>query len=93
MTTTDTPEIEDLTLDANAVGGLLIEIFGTDMTAAACQCTHCGNRAEVATLRAYIHAPGTVLRCSICTEIVLRIMRTADGRYLVDARGAAFFRV
>lgn len=93
MTTIDPPEIEDLTLDANAVGGLLIEIFGTDMTAAACQCAHCGNRAEVATLRAYIHAPGTVLRCSICTEIVLRIMRTADGRYLVDARGAAFFRV
>lgn len=93
MKTTDTPEIEDLTLDANAVGGLLIEIFGTDMTAAASQCAHCGNRAEVATLRAYIHAPGTVLRCSVCHDVVVRIMRTADGRYLVDARGAAFFRV
>jgi Family of unknown function (DUF6510) len=93
LSTTDTPEIEDLTLDANAVGGLLMEIFGTDMTAAASQCAHCGNRGEVATLRAYIHAPGTVLRCSICTEVVLRIMRMPDGHYMVDARGAAFFRV
>jgi hypothetical protein len=93
METTDAREIEDLTLDANAVGGMLIEIFGTDMTAAASQCAHCGNRAEVATLRAYVHAPGTVLRCSVCTQVVLRIMRTADGRYLVDARGAAYFRI
>jgi hypothetical protein len=93
LTTTDAPEIDDLTLDANAVGGLLMELFGTDMTAAASQCAHCGNRGPVATLLAYVHAPGTVLRCSICTGIVMRIMRTADGRYLVDARGAAFFRV
>jgi len=93
MTTTYSPDIEDLTLDANAVGGLLIEIFGTDMTAALSQCAHCGNRSEVATLRAYVHAPGTVLRCGVCAQVVMRIMRTADGRYLVDARGAAYFRV
>ena len=91
--TNDTADIDELTLDANAVGGLLIEIFGTDMTAADSQCAHCGNRGAVATLRAYVHAPGTVLRCAVCSEVVMRIMRTADGRYLVDARGAAFFRI
>jgi len=82
-----------LTLDANAIAGLLMEVFGTEMTVAACRCTHCGNRAQIGSLRAYVHAPGVVLRCSTCTGIVLRIMRRADGSYLVDARGAAYIRM
>jgi hypothetical protein len=81
---------DPMTLDANAVAGILMEIFGTEMTVAASRCTHCGNRAEIGTLRAYTNAPGVILRCSICTEIVIRIMRRADGTYLVDARGAAY---
>lgn len=84
---------DPLTLDANAIAGLLMEIFGAEMTVAASRCTHCGNRAQVGTLRAYVHAPGVVLRCSICTEIVLRIMRRSDGSYLLDARGAAYIRM
>ena len=82
--------IDPLTLDANAVAGMLMEVFGTEMTVAACRCTHCGNRAHVGTLRAYVHAPGVVLRCSTCTQIVLRIMRRPDGGFLVDARGASY---
>jgi hypothetical protein len=46
------------------------------------------------TLRAYgLRGPGVVLRCSICTEIVMRVMRRADGSFLVDARGAAYLRL
>ncbi len=82
-----------LTLDANAIAGLLTEVFGTEMTVVASRCTHCGNRAQIGSLRAYIHAPGVVLRCSTCTGVVLRIMRRADGSYLVDARGAAYIRM
>ncbi|MEO6351035.1 MAG: DUF6510 family protein [Candidatus Limnocylindrales bacterium] len=92
-TATDSPDYtsdDPLALDANATAGMLMEIFGTEMTIAASRCTHCGNRAEVGSLRAYTHAPGIVLRCSICTEVVIRIMRRADGTYLVDARGAAY---
>lgn len=83
---------DPLTLDANAVAGLLMEVFGIEMTSAASRCSHCGNRAQVGTLRAYVHAPGVVLRCSTCTEMVLRIMLRPDGSYLVDARGAAYIR-
>lgn len=90
---TDYEGADPLTLDANATAGLLMEVFGTEMTVAASCCTHCGNRAQVGSLRAYIHAPGVVLRCSTCTEVVLRIMRRADGSYLVDARGAAYIRI
>ncbi|HEY7025643.1 MAG TPA: DUF6510 family protein [Candidatus Limnocylindrales bacterium] len=85
---------DQYTLDANAVGGMLMEIFGSDMTSVPSQCTHCGNVAQVGSLRAYgLNGPGVVLRCSICTEIVIRLVRRADGGFLVDARGASYLRL
>jgi hypothetical protein len=83
---------EALTLDGNAVAGLLYQIFGTEMTAEPCRCAHCGSEGEVATLRAYTHAPGIVLRCSVCRQIVLRVVQTPRGVFL-DARGAALIRL
>jgi Family of unknown function (DUF6510) len=81
-------------LDANAVAGMLAEIFGSEMTSVPSRCGHCGNRAMVGSLRAYgLNGPGVVLRCSICTEIVMRVMRRPDGGFLVDARGAAYLRI
>ena len=85
--------VDALTLDANAVGGLLMEIFGTEMTGLMSRCAHCGNRGQMGSLRAYTHAPGVVLRCSICTEVVMRVMRRGDGSCLIDARGAAYIRM
>jgi hypothetical protein len=70
---------EDLTLDGNAVGGLLAEIAGADMTAAFGTCPDCGNHAELATLRAYTQAPGVVLRCSVCDGVQIVIVRTPGG--------------
>jgi hypothetical protein len=89
----DYTDLDPFTLDANAVAGLLHEVFGTEMTATPSRCAHCGNRAALGTLRVYDMAgPGIVLRCSTCTEIVIRLMRRPDGSYLVDARGAAYIR-
>ena len=93
QTTVDYEGADALTLDANAVAGMLTEIFGTEMTALASRCAHCGNRGQIGTLRAYTHAPGIVLRCSVCTQVVMRVMRRADGRFLVDSRGAAYIRM
>jgi hypothetical protein len=84
---------DPMTLDANAVAGMLMEAFGTEMTVVASRCATCGNRAMVGTLRAYTRAPGVVLRCSICSEVVMRLMRRADGGFLVDVRGAAYLRM
>lgn len=91
--TADYDRTDALTLDGNAIAGLLMEIFGAEMTVATSRCTHCGNRAQIGSLRAYVHAPGVVLRCSTCGGVVLRIMRRADGSHLVDARGAAYIRM
>ena len=89
----DYPADDPLTLDANAVAGVLHEVFGAEMTAAASRCGHCGNRAALGTLRVYdMYGPGIVLRCNTCSEIVIRLVRRPDGSYLVDARGAAYLR-
>jgi hypothetical protein len=79
-------------LDGNAAAGMLAEIFGTDLTAVPSKCAHCGNVADVGTTHAWMEGPGVVLRCSICHEVVLRVVETPTARY-VDARGAAYLRL
>ena len=91
-----TPDYQaaDESLDANAVAGMLAEIFGMEMTSVPSRCAHCGNRAMVGSLRVYgMRGMGIVMRCSICTEVVMRLMRRPDGTFLVDARGAAYLRL
>jgi predicted RNA-binding Zn-ribbon protein involved in translation (DUF1610 family) len=80
-----------LVLDANAVAGDLEELFGIDLTAVVHRCAHCGNLGPMATLLAYVHGPGTVLRCSICREVVMRYVLSPSGAR-IDLRGAAELR-
>ena len=40
--------LEDSVLDGNAIGGLLIELFGTEMTTAVGVCGSCGTVGQVA---------------------------------------------
>ena len=91
MTGIDGDLNRSLMLDGNSVGGLLDEIFGRDLTASPCECAACGMVGAVATLLAFTHAPGVVLRCPGCEGVVLRLVLTPDLVYL-DARGAAFLR-
>jgi len=70
---------EDLTLDGNAVAGLLAELVGTDISAVIGECPDCGRRGEIATLRAYTNAPGVVLRCPSCDTVQLVVVRTPHG--------------
>ena len=83
------PDHDDLVLDANAVAGELMEMFGRELTDALHQCAHCGHQAAMGTLRAWVHGPGVVLRCSVCQQVVVRWTRTEAGVH-VDMRGAAF---
>jgi ribosomal protein S27E len=76
----------DLRLDGNAVGGLLTEVFGREVTTARGTCASCGAVGEVATLIVYAQAPGTVLRCPACGAVLLRIVRAGERLWL-DARG------
>jgi hypothetical protein len=78
-----------LTVDGNAIGALLMEVFDREATALEERCAHCGTVSVVGTLRVYMRGPGVVVRCPACTDVVLRIVRTPTG-LRVDASGATY---
>ena len=80
------PVLEDL--DGNAIAGLLMEVFGAEMTTAEGTCLHCGARAPVGELAVYLRAPGTVVRCPQC-DSVLMVLVQLHGVTCVDLRGLA----
>ena len=82
----------ELVLDGNAVAGLLEDVFAVEMTASRTECAHCGREGDMGTLLAFTHAPGVVLRCPGCEQIMLRIAVTPEAIYL-DARGSAYLRL
>ena len=75
-------------LDGNAIGGLLQEIFGTEMTSAASVCGSCGTARPVAELMVYRQAPGTVVRCRSCDGVLMVFVKVHD-RTCVDLLGLA----
>jgi hypothetical protein len=75
-------------VDGNALGGLLYEVFGTEMTAASSTCASCGWTGEVARLSVYRAAPGTVARCPSCVSVVMVFARRRTMT-CVDLRGLA----
>jgi len=79
-------------LDGNAVGGLLIEAFGREMTAARECCGECGSVRELGALLAYTRGPGEVLRCPDCGCVLLVAVRVA-GRARVSARAVAWLEM
>jgi hypothetical protein len=81
-----------LMLDGNAAAGLLSEIFALEMTASPTQCASCGKQGALGTLLAFMQAPGVVLRCPVCENVLIRIVETPDSFYL-DARGAVYLRL
>ena len=80
--------LEDRVHDGNAIGGLLIEVFGTEMTAATGTCGSCGASGPVAELAVYRPGLGTVVRCRHCDN-VLMVFVQARGVTCVDTRGLA----
>jgi hypothetical protein len=83
---------EPMMLDANAVAGDLAELFGFEMTATVHRCVHCGNVGQMGTLLAWTQGPGITLRCCICRDVVVRIVRT-PSRTLIDVSGAAYMEI
>ena len=82
----------ELMLDGNAVGGMFYEIFGTEMTTSSAECANCGNVTEMGGMLAFTQAPGMVMRCPACKEVMMRIVETPDAFYM-EARGVAQLRM
>jgi len=75
-------------LDGNAIGGLLIDVFGEEMTSARGRCASCGAIGYVAEFEVYVEAPGTVARCRSCKS-VLMVFVEVRGITCVDLGGLA----
>lgn len=65
-------------LDGNAIAGKLFDYFGTEMTTAVGTCAFCGTRAQMAELVVYNRAPGTVVRCRHCGNVVMVLVTIQD---------------
>jgi hypothetical protein len=75
-------------LDGNAIGGLLHEVFGTEMTTATGTCATCGATGPVAECVVYLRAPGTVVRCRACSSVLMVFVKVRDMN-CVDLHGLA----
>ena len=75
-------------LDGNAIGGLLHDVFGAEMTAARATCASCGATGPLAEVAVYMRGPGTVARCRRC-ESVQMVFVEVRGIACVDLRGLA----
>jgi len=73
-------------LDGNAIGGLLHEVFGTEMTDAEATCATCGAVGPLAETVVYLRGPGTVVRCRNCSG-VLMVISQIHGVNCVDVGG------
>ena len=80
--------MDDNALDGNAIGGLLMAVFGTEMTTAVATCGSCGAAREVAELPVYMPRLGTVVRCRSC-ESVLMVFTGVRQVTCVDLMGLA----
>jgi hypothetical protein len=85
-------DAEDLRVDGNALAGELSEVFAYEMTAARVACGGCGQVEPLGADHAYVQAPGMVLRCCHCDNVLLVMTRT-DDRLLVSFPGSQWFEV
>jgi hypothetical protein len=76
----------DDVLDGNAAAGSLGEIFAVEMTVAVTRCATCGDARPLGELRAYLDAPGVVLRCASCGAVQMKMVRAGQRAWL-DLRG------
>ena len=60
---------EETHVDGNALGGMLMEMFGREMTDALGSCGNCGKVHAIGEMRVY-RGPGDVVRCPTCTNVV-----------------------
>jgi len=86
------PPADDRALDGSAAGGPLSEVFAFDVTIARTVCATCHDNRAVAELRAYLRAPGIVLRCASCGAVQLRHVQSTAGGWL-DLRGVEVLQI
>jgi hypothetical protein len=65
-------------LDGNAIGGLLHNVFGAEMTMAQAECGRCGAHGPLAECEVYLGGPGVVVRCRVCHNIAMVLVEVRE---------------
>ena len=68
--------------DGNAIAGVLQEVFAREVTTSRIACAGCGKVEPIGAEHAYTQAPGIVLRCRHCEDVLL-VVTQLPGRTLV----------
>jgi hypothetical protein len=68
----------DWALDGNAIGALLHDVFGTEMTTAVGTCVTCGAAGPLAEKVVYLRAPGIVVRCRNCGAVLIVVVQRGE---------------
>jgi hypothetical protein len=71
--------------DANAIAGVLEEVFAAEVTVGRRRCQSCGSEHPIGEHPLYTGA-GYVLRCPSCSDVAATIVAATD-RYVVNLRG------
>jgi hypothetical protein len=79
-------------LDGNAAAGKLGEVFALEITSARGRCDACGAEAHMAEARAYLDAPGLVLRCASCDSALVVLVK-GDGRWWLGLSGLTWLEL
>ena len=64
-------------VDGNAIGGLLNDVFGGEVTDASGRCSNCAAENFVGALLVY-RAAGVVVRCPSCGAVLMRFVEGRD---------------
>ena len=72
----------DLMVDGNALAGVLSEIFIEEMTTARVKCEGCGEVWPMGAEHVYMQAPGIVVRCRHCDDVLLAITQP-EGAFVI----------
>jgi uncharacterized protein DUF6510 len=83
---------EPMHVDGNAAAGAFGDLFGCDVTTATLTCGRCGRIGVFAETHVYHRAPGLVVCCPGCENVLARLVRTPTDVWL-DLRGAQSWRI
>ncbi|MGF6824721.1 hypothetical protein M2317_003654 [Microbacterium sp. ZKA21] len=76
-------------VDGNAIAGMLLDIFGADVTALFGTCAGCGSEACFAEAVVELDRQIAIVRCRSCTRTLFTVLHAqADPRLVIGALGA-----
>jgi hypothetical protein len=87
-----TMESQETRVDGNAVAGTLGQIFVHEVSDARIACGGCGKVEPVGAEHAYTQAPGIVIRCCHCEDVLL-VVTPAEDRYVLGFAGAGWLEI